>query len=224
MHYLLFYEVADDYLAKRGDFREAHLEKAWQAHERGDLVLGGALADPVDTAVLMFKGDSPRVAEAFAQADPYVTNGLIKRWYVRQWSTVVGEQASTPLKPKHMVAAAPGRSPSPDERGLILRMWRARSTVERFNPYIQHVTEKVFPSLGRIEGHRGAYLLRRTVGAAIEIVVFTLWDSMDAIRRFAGADAEKAVVEPEARMALTEFDESVTHFEIVHSTVNQRVR
>ena len=64
--------------------------------------------------------------------------------------------------------------------------------------------KSVPPTLGRIEGHRGAYLLRRTVGAAIEIVVFTLWDSMDAIRRFAGIDPEKAVVEPEARMAMTE--------------------
>jgi len=100
MHYLLFYELGEDYLARRAEFREAHLEKAWQAHERGELVLGGALADPVDQAVLMFKGDSPRVAEAFAKADPYVINGLIKRWYVRLWNTVVGETATTPIRPK----------------------------------------------------------------------------------------------------------------------------
>ena len=100
MHYLLIYELADDYLARRGEFREPHLEKAWQAHERGELVLGGALNDPVDKAVLMFKGDSPRAAEAFAAADPYVTNGLIKRWYVRPWTTVVGKDASTPVRPK----------------------------------------------------------------------------------------------------------------------------
>ena len=100
MHYLLFYELADDYLARRPEFREPHLEKAWQAHERGELVLGGALADPVDQAILMFKGDSPHAAEAFAASDPYVVNGLIKRWYVRPWNTVVGKDASTPIKPK----------------------------------------------------------------------------------------------------------------------------
>jgi len=211
MHYLLFYEVAEDYLARRPDFREPHLEKAWQAHERGELVLGGALADPVDQAVLMFKGDSPRVAEAFAEADPYVTNGLIKRWHVRPRNTVVGEAATTPIRPKGMAGKKGPSSP-------ILRMWKARSTAEKFDTYLQHVRGKVFPSLSAIEGHHGAYLLRRTVGAAIEIVVLTLWESMGAIRRFAGADAERAVVEPEARAALTQFDDSVTHFEIVHST------
>lgn len=105
MHYLLFYEVAEDYLARRGEFRVAHLEKAWQAHERGELVLGGALADPVDSAVLMFQGDSPRVAEAFAQADPYVTNGIVKRWHVRPWNTVVGKDASTPVRPGRIAPA-----------------------------------------------------------------------------------------------------------------------
>lgn len=100
MHYLLFYEVTDDYAARRAQFREAHLEKAWKAvNERGELVLGGALANPLDGAVLLFQGDSPEVAEKFARADPYVTNGLVKRWYVREWTTVVGRHAATPIKP-----------------------------------------------------------------------------------------------------------------------------
>jgi uncharacterized protein YciI len=100
MHYLLFYEVSDDYLARRGEFRESHLSGAWVAHTRGELVLGGALANPADTAILLFKGDSPKVAEDFATADPYVKNGLVKRWYVREWNTVVGELAANPIKPK----------------------------------------------------------------------------------------------------------------------------
>ena len=99
MHYLLFYDVGDDYVARRADFRAAHLQKAWQAHDRGELVLGGALADPVDGAVLLFKADSRQVAEAFARTDPYVTNGLVTRWRVREWNTVVGQDAATPLKP-----------------------------------------------------------------------------------------------------------------------------
>lgn len=97
MHYLLFYEVGDDYISRRGEFREAHLAKAWQASDRGELVLGGALANPPDGAVLLFKGGSPEVAEKFAKSDPYVTNGLVRRWYVREWTTVAGADAATPV-------------------------------------------------------------------------------------------------------------------------------
>jgi heme-degrading monooxygenase HmoA len=98
---------------------------------------------------------------------------------------------------------------------MILRMWRAQSTVEKANEYVQHATRRVFPGLGAIEGHRGAYLLRRTHGQTVEFVVLTLWESMEAIRTFAGAALDRAVVEPEARAALSSFDDSVTHFEIV---------
>jgi uncharacterized protein YciI len=99
MHYLLFYEVGTDYVSRRAEFREAHLKKAWEAAGRGELLLGGALANPVDGAVLLFKGGSPEVAEQFARTDPYVTSGAVKRWYVREWNTVVGQEASTPLRP-----------------------------------------------------------------------------------------------------------------------------
>jgi uncharacterized protein YciI len=99
MHYLLFYEAGDDYVVRRKEFRKAHLELAWAAKERGELVLAGALADPVDGALLLFKGDSPEVAERFAKVDPYVTSGLVKRWRVRQWNTVVGEGCTTPVHP-----------------------------------------------------------------------------------------------------------------------------
>lgn len=99
MHYLLFYEVGDDFLARRAEFRDAHLTLAWKSSERGELVLGGALANPGDGAVLLFKGDSPAIAEEFAKADPYVTSGIVKRWYVREWTTVVGEGCATPKRP-----------------------------------------------------------------------------------------------------------------------------
>ena len=70
MHYLLFYELADDYLTRRAEFRNVHLKLGWEAVERGELVLGGALANPADGAVLLFKGDSPAVAEKFARNRP----------------------------------------------------------------------------------------------------------------------------------------------------------
>jgi uncharacterized protein YciI len=99
MHYLLFYEVADDYVARRAELRSAHLERAWAASERGELLLGGALANPVDGAVLLFTGESPAVAEDFARADPYVTHGLVRRWHVREWTTVIGPTAARPVRP-----------------------------------------------------------------------------------------------------------------------------
>jgi uncharacterized protein len=83
MHYLLFYEVSADYLERRAEFRDEHLSLAWQAQSRGELVLAGALADPVDGAVLLFQVDSAQVVERFVAADPYVTNGLITSWRVR---------------------------------------------------------------------------------------------------------------------------------------------
>jgi uncharacterized protein len=217
MHYLLIYELADDYLTRRPEFREAHLQLAWQAHERGELVLGGALAEPVDQAILMFKAESPRAAEDFAKADPYVTNGLIRRWYVRPWSTVVGETATTPIRPKSVPEKR--ERPASGSNQSILRMWKARTSAEKIDAYVEHATQKVFPSLCSIEGHRGACLLRRTVGKAIEVLVLTMWDSMEAIRKFAGPDPAKAVVGPEARAVLTDFDDSVTHFEVSHWTL-----
>ena len=99
MHYLLMYDVTDDYVERRAQFRMAHLDLARKAVERGEMVLGGALADPVDAAILLFRGDSPAVAEAFAKADPYVTNGLVKRWRVRPWTTVIGPLAESPIVP-----------------------------------------------------------------------------------------------------------------------------
>ena len=90
MHYLLCYEVVSNYVERRAPLRDAHLALARAAHARGELVLGGALDDPVDGAVLLFGGDSPAAAESFAKADPYVTSGLVTRWYVRKWATVVG--------------------------------------------------------------------------------------------------------------------------------------
>jgi uncharacterized protein YciI len=99
MHYLLIYDVGPDYVERRGAFRAAHLALAWRAHGRGELVLGGALADPTDSAVLLFTGDSRAVAERFAAEDPYVQNGLVTGWRVRTWVTVVGTDAAQPIRP-----------------------------------------------------------------------------------------------------------------------------
>jgi len=99
MHYLLFYTYVPDVLEKRPAFRGAHLGHARAALARGELVLAGAFADPVDGAVLFFSAPSKAVVERFAQADPYVTGGLVTTWVVREWTTVVGPDAAHPLPP-----------------------------------------------------------------------------------------------------------------------------
>jgi uncharacterized protein YciI len=99
MHYLLFYDVADNYAERRTPFRKDHIAHAKAAAVRGELVLAGALANPVDGTVLLFKGDSPAAAETFAKADPYVTNGLVTKWRVREWTTVIGKDAEVTLPP-----------------------------------------------------------------------------------------------------------------------------
>jgi uncharacterized protein YciI len=97
MHYLLIYDLCDDYLERRASWRDEHLKLARAAVARGELQLGGALVEPADNAILLFEGDSPAAAVAFANADPYVREGLVTRWRVRGWMTVVGEHASNPV-------------------------------------------------------------------------------------------------------------------------------
>ena len=100
-YYALFYQAVDDFIARRAPFRDEHLGLARAAHARGELVLAGALADPADAALLVFQGDSPTGAESFARQDPYVKNGLVKSWKVRNWTVVVGSQEPrTPIEKK----------------------------------------------------------------------------------------------------------------------------
>lgn len=91
-YYALFYDAVDDFIARREAYRDEHLRLARDAHARGELMLAGALPDPPAGALLIFQGESPAVAEAFARQDPYVKNGLITNWRVRNWAVVVGNE------------------------------------------------------------------------------------------------------------------------------------
>jgi len=101
---------------------------------------------------------------------------------------------------------------------MILRMWKGQASVEKAEKYVQHATGTVFPKLGKIKGHRGAYLLRHPIRGGVEFVVLSLWDSMEEIQKFTGGAVDQAVVEPEAQSLLSEFDDFVTHFEVVHKS------
>ena len=94
MHLLLEYALVPDYLERRAALREEHLALARAAHERGELLLAGALPDPFDRALLVWT--APReVVEAFAHADPYVRHGLVSAWTIREWNVVVGGAAAS---------------------------------------------------------------------------------------------------------------------------------
>jgi len=89
VHLLLEYTLVDDYLERRAVLREDHLGLARAAHERGELLLAGALPDPYDRALLVWT--APRdVVERFVQQDPYVVHGLVSRWTIREWNVVIG--------------------------------------------------------------------------------------------------------------------------------------
>lgn len=104
MHYLLFYDVVDGYVERRRPWRAAHLAYAQPYAARGELLLGGALDQPVDGAVLLFQADAPDLVEDFARSDPYVRQGLVVRWRVRPWLTVAGALADAPLAPGDLSA------------------------------------------------------------------------------------------------------------------------
>ena len=91
-YYAMIYDLVDDYMARRGAFREEHLKMAADAHARGELVMGGAFADPPDKALMIFQVDDSKVAESFARKDPYVIHGLVKRWEVRPWTVVIKDK------------------------------------------------------------------------------------------------------------------------------------
>jgi uncharacterized protein len=94
-YFALFDDVVDDFVAHRAPFRAEYLRLAGEAHERGHIVLGGALAEPADTAPIIFHCADKSIAEDFARRDPYVVNGLLKKWSVRPWTVVGGQTSET---------------------------------------------------------------------------------------------------------------------------------
>jgi uncharacterized protein YciI len=99
MHYVLIYEFTDDYLTRREEFRTEHLRFVWEAVDRGEVLLGGALGDPPSGGIIIFTVPDASLVETFAADDPYAAAGLIRRWRVTPWATVVGLGATDPMRP-----------------------------------------------------------------------------------------------------------------------------
>jgi uncharacterized protein YciI len=98
-YFALSYHLVDDYLARRRAFRGEHLGLAIEAHAKGELLLGGAFSEQADQALLIFRALDKTVAEAFAKSDPYVLNGLVKRWEVHVWNVVIGNASDAVTQP-----------------------------------------------------------------------------------------------------------------------------
>ena len=92
-YFVLSYEVVDDFVNKRTPYRPAHLKEINDAHQRGDIVMAGALGEPSE-ALIIFRGKDRSTAESFATNDPYVKSGIVKKWTVRPWTVVVGQHPS----------------------------------------------------------------------------------------------------------------------------------
>ncbi|MGC4084669.1 MAG: YciI-like protein [Vicinamibacterales bacterium] len=91
MYYVLRYDaVVDDYVTKRAPYRAEHLRLLREAHQRGEVVMAGAVGENPDGAIIIFRSDSAEVPERLVKNDPYVTNGLILTWRVQPWNVVVG--------------------------------------------------------------------------------------------------------------------------------------
>jgi uncharacterized protein len=92
-YFALFYDVVEDFVTRRTVYREEHLRRVHEAFRRGELILAGALTDPTDRALLVFRAADRSVPQEFACNDPYVTSGLVTRWEVRSWAVVIGDDA-----------------------------------------------------------------------------------------------------------------------------------
>jgi uncharacterized protein len=206
-HFLLIYDIAPDYLTRRAEFREAHLERAWAAAGRGELLLGGAVGSPPESALLLFRAPSKERVEAFAKVDPYVVNRLVTRWRVSEWTTVAGDRAATPVHPASSTSTA-----------AVVRTWRGRTRPDNADAYLRHVETTVLPALRSLEGFLGATVLRRPKGDDVEFLVMTRWTSLAAIDAFAGADREAAVVDDAAKAVLSAFETRAEHFEVALET------
>ncbi|HEX9223396.1 MAG TPA: YciI-like protein [Candidatus Acidoferrales bacterium] len=202
-YYALFYEVVGDFVARRVPFRQEHLRLAAEAHERGEIVFAGALAEPADRALIVFHVTDKSTVEAFARKDPYVVNGLVQKWEVRPWNVVIGNE-----RPSSSASSALSS-------GTILRRWTSRTTEAKLPKYLDHFSNNVVPELRRVPGYLGATVSLRRLETEVEIVVETNWRSLESIRNFAGPDLEAAVVADQAAALLTSFDRRVLHSEIV---------
>jgi len=173
-----------------------------RARERGEILLAGALAEPADRALIVFRAADKSKAEAFARKDPYVMNGLVKKWEVRPWNVVVGNE-----QPASTASFAP-------LSGAILRRWSARTTEAQLPKYLEHFSKNVLPALRGVHGYLGATslfaMMKRSRKRRRDHLAFPRF--YPRLRRLRPRSRSRG---PEAAALLTSFDRRARHSEIV---------
>jgi heme-degrading monooxygenase HmoA len=101
-----------------------------------------------------------------------------------------------------------------EDRQMIARHWRGWTLAADAVAYESHLKDKVLPALRKIEGYKGMYLLRLDGPEEVEFVVVNLFESLDAVRQFAGSDCKTAIFEPEARKLLSRIEPVANHYEV----------
>jgi len=98
---------------------------------------------------------------------------------------------------------------------MIARHWRGLAKADRADAYVTHLREETFPAIRKLPGFKSAAILRRDVTEGVEFLIVTTWDSLDAIRAFAGANIDAAVVPEKAQQMMVDYDRVVRHFEVI---------
>lgn len=206
-YFALFYDTVDDYVARRAQFRAQHLEKAREAYARGELILAGALADPVDRALLVFRTPDQQAVEEFARHDPVRHPGARAKL------------GGPPVERRdRQRSGGAGTAATGAGRPMIARVWTARAASGQAAPYAAHLRGVVLPAIEQLAGYEGATVLQRQDGDDIEIVVMTWWRSLEDVRAFAGDEPVRAVVADAAQALLARFDREVRHFDVALDT------
>jgi uncharacterized protein YciI len=190
--------VVDDFVARLGAYRGEHLRRVSESYAHGgELIVGGALAVRADRALPVFHVADKKTVLSFIENDPDVVSGLVKKWEVRPWNVMTGNEAAPNSGvPKH-----------PKE---IVRAWSARTGEQNWLRYREH-----FAKRAKLPGYVSATLSVRAAGDQREILVETYWRSLGAVRAFAGVDLDSSVVPSETVAVLTEYEKRVRHYEIV---------
>ena len=165
-YFALVYHVVPEYTARRGQHRDAHLRLAWAAHSRGELLLGGAFTDPADSALLIWRCDSRAPIQAFIAEDPYVLNGLVSRWEIREWNVVIAD-APMPL------------GAHPAAQRLYTNLWRTLDELALSTKTYDALRKADLKYVGELVSLAESDLVDRGVGAKSLNEINAVLDRMD---------------------------------------------
>ena len=98
---------------------------------------------------------------------------------------------------------------------MIARHWRGLAKADRADSYVAHLQHETFPAIRKLPGFKSASILRRDVAEGVEFLIVTTWESLDAIRAFAGGNVAAAVIPEKAQDMMIDYDRAVRHYEVV---------